>query len=122
LSDRYSRSINSENSMTRETAHIALRDFKESLVRAFGPETAVTLFGSTARGDYAPDSDIDILVLLPFQPDTSTEERIFDLAYDVELRLGVVFGIVVHSRAFWDSELARVMPLHKSIDREGIGV
>ncbi len=54
--------------MTRETAQTALRAFKESLVRAFGPETEVTLFGSTARGDYGADSDIDVLVLLPFHP------------------------------------------------------
>ncbi len=108
--------------MTRETAQTALRAFKESLVRAFGPETEVTLFGSTARGDYGADSDIDVLVLLPFHPDTATEERIFDLAYDAELGYGVVFGVIVYSRAFWNSELARVMPLHKNIEREGIGV
>ena len=108
--------------MTRETARTALRDFKENLISAFGSETEVTLFGSTARGDYGPGSDIDVLVLLHFQPDTFTEERIFDLAYDAELRYGVVFGVIVYSRDFWNSELARVMPLHKNIDREGIGV
>lgn len=108
--------------MTRQTAQTALREFKESLVRVFGPETEVTLFGSTARGDYGSDSDIDVLVLLSVHPDTATEERIFDLAYDVELRHGVVFGIIVYSREFWNSELARIMPLHKNIDREGIGV
>jgi predicted nucleotidyltransferase len=108
--------------MTQDTALIAVHDFKENLLQAFGPEAEVTLFGSTAREDYGSDSDIDVLVLLPFHPDTATEERIFDLAYDVELRHGVVFGVIVYSKTFWNSELARVMPLHKNIEREGIGV
>lgn len=108
--------------MTRATMQSALSDFKHLLIGRYGPETEVTLFGSTARGDYGSDSDIDVLVLLPFQPETTTEENIFDLAYDVELKHGVVFGVIVYSRSFWNSDLARVMPLHKNIDREGVGV
>lgn len=108
--------------MTRVTARAALHDLKERLVRMFGPDTEVTLFGSSARGDYGSDSDIDVLVLLSFQPDTATEERIFDLAYEVELQHGVVFGVIVYSRDFWNSDRARAMPLHRNIDREGIAV
>ena len=108
--------------MTRDDIQSALRDFKAQLLREFGPEAEVILFGSTARGEYGPASDIDLLVLLPFDPDIAVEERVFDLAYDVELAHGVVFGIIVYSKSFWNSELARVMPLHKNIDREGVGV
>jgi len=99
-----------------------LRGFKSKLVRDFGPETEIYLFGSAARGEYGPASDIDLLILLPFNPDTAVEERIFDLAYDVELEYGVVFGIIVYSKTFWDSDIARSMPLHKNIELEGVGV
>ena len=108
--------------MTRESIKTATQEFKKRLVRAFGPETTPFLFGSAARGDSREFSDIDILVLLPFEPDIATEERIFDLAYDVELEQGVVFGVLVYSRSFWDSELARAMPLHRNIEREGVGI
>jgi len=32
----------------------------------------------------------------------------------------VVFGILVESRTFWNSSLAKAMPIHWNIDREGI--
>lgn len=38
-----------------------LRNRKDELHRRFGIET-VRIFGSRARGDFAPDSDVDILV------------------------------------------------------------
>ena len=108
--------------MTKELMETAIQEFKEKLVEKFGTETELYLFGSTARGDYETYSDIDILVLLPFEPDNTTEEEIFDLGYEVELKYNIVLGIIVYSRAFWNSERANSMPLHKNITREGIGV
>ena len=108
--------------MINERVQAALREMRMSLDRAFGPETVMTLFGSVARCEYGPSSYVDILVLLPFEPTLSDEERVYDLAYDVELAQGVVFGIIVYSLNFWNSDAARVMPIHKNIDREGIGV
>jgi predicted nucleotidyltransferase len=75
-----------------------------------------------ARGDDGDDSDIDVLVLLPGHVDHALEERVFDAAYDVELKHGVVFGVVVYEKAFWDSDLAAGMFLHRNIEREGLPV
>ena len=108
--------------MSQEHIQASLREFKMRLTRDYEKNAEVILFGSTARGDYSVASDIDVLVLLPFEPDTAAEERIFDLAYDVELQFGVIFGILVYSKSFWNSGLARVMPIHKNIEREGVGV
>jgi len=43
------------------------RKMKRWLKRNF-PEVRVLIFGSAARGDYQPDSDIDILVISPDMP------------------------------------------------------
>ena len=51
--------------MRREEARI-LREYKPELQRRFGVES-IALFGSTARGEAGPDSDIDVLV--EFSPD-----------------------------------------------------
>lgn len=100
----------------------AVQELKQKLIERLGHKTEIYLFGSAARGDFGPLSDIDVLVLIPFEVNNSLEEEIFDLAYDVELECGVVFGIVVYSKEFWNSPTASFMPLHKNIEREGIAV
>ena len=100
----------------------ALRDLKVRLVALFGPEVELRVFGSVARGDDSEYSDIDVLVLLAGPVDHAIEERVFDAAYDLELEHGVVFGVVVYEKAFWDSDLAAGMFLHRNIEREGLAV
>jgi len=95
---------------------------EDQLGGLFGSEVELRLFGSVARGDDRDDSDIDVLVLLPGRVDHALEEQVFDAAYDVELKCGVVFGVVAYERAFWESEPARDMSLHRTIEREGIVV
>ena len=106
----------------KQDAAAALQDLKVSLVALFGPQVELKLFGSVARGDDRDSSDIDVLVLLPGHVDHALEERVFDAAYDLELKHGVVFGVVVYEKAFWDSALAAGMFLHRSIEREGLAV
>jgi predicted nucleotidyltransferase len=103
-------------------AAAALRELKVKLVGLFGPEAELRVFGSVARGDDSEYSDIDVLVLLAGPVDHAIEERVFDAAYDLELEHGVVFGVVVYEKAFWDSDLAAGMFLHRNIEREGLAV
>lgn len=67
-------------------------------------------------------SDIDILVLVPGEVNNSIEEEIFGLAYDVELEFNVIFGIVVYSKSFWNSQVASYMPLCRNIKNEGVAL
>jgi uncharacterized protein len=41
-----------------------IREFVGKIVEQFAPERVV-LFGSYARGDATPDSDVDLLVIMP---------------------------------------------------------
>jgi predicted nucleotidyltransferase len=108
--------------MTYETAIHAVNTLKSGIITAFGKGSEVRLFGSVARRDFSADSDIDVLVLLPILVKTDIEELIFDMAFDIELEQSVVFGIIVHSKADWTSSCLTQMPLHHSIEREGIWV
>lgn len=100
----------------------AIQKLRDKLTETFGSEVEVYLFGSVARGTYEAASDIDLLVLVPFEPTNMIEEQIFDLAFDIELQCNVVFGIIVYSKQFWHSGISQVMPLFKNIAREGVAV
>ena len=42
-----------------------MKELKEGLVRIYGDKLkAVYLYGSYARGDYRPGSDVDVMILL----------------------------------------------------------
>lgn len=99
----------------------ALRELKRKIIGKF-TDAKVILYGSKARKDAEEFSDIDILVVLTRKISNAVEEKIFDMAYDIELKYDVVFGVLVESKRFWDSELANAMPIHWNIDREGVSV
>lgn len=78
----------------------AIQALKKGLVSQFGLDVELRIFGSVARGNYHEHSDIDILVLLPGQVNNAIEERVFDMAYDIELEYGLVIGTIVYSKEF----------------------
>jgi predicted nucleotidyltransferase len=98
-----------------------VREFKRMVQAAF-PEAEMILYGSAARGEMTQDSDIDLLVVLDRKVNTAIEEKIYDLAYDLDLEHGVMLGVLVEPREFWESDLARAMPLKQNVDREGIKI
>ena len=108
--------------MTKKQINLAVQELKLKLQKMFGEDIELRMFGSAVRGDYRKHSDIDVLVLIPGRVDNALEEKVFDAAYDIELKHGVIFGIVVYGREFWGSELAASMPLYQNIEREGVAV
>jgi predicted nucleotidyltransferase len=108
--------------MTKKQINMAVQELKLKLLELFGEGIELKVFGSAARGDYRRHSDIDVLVLLPVRGDNTIEEKVFDAAYDIELRYSVIFGIVVYAKEFWASDLAASMPLHQNIQREGVSI
>lgn len=108
--------------MTKKQINIAVQELKLKLLELFGEGIELRVFGSAARGEYRRHSDIDVLVLLPIRVNNTIEEKVFDAAYDIELKYNVIFGIVVYAEEFWASDLAASMPLHQNIQREGVSI
>jgi len=75
----------------------AVRELRRRVEREFpGALRQLLVFGSVARGTNAPDSDIDILVILENTdvPQTWTlEKKLRDIAFPVELEFDVVFDL-----------------------------
>ncbi|NWF54052.1 MAG: nucleotidyltransferase domain-containing protein [Syntrophaceae bacterium] len=106
--------------MTQGKIKKAIQLFKKELIKRFGQDVELRVFGSVARGDYHKHSDIDLLVVLPGSVTNAIEEQVFDMAYDIELEYGLVIGTIVYSKDFWYSDRAATMPLYKNIHREGL--
>ncbi len=99
----------------------AILELKRELTKRF-INAEVVVYGSKARGEAEPESDIDVLILLQDDVDDRLREEVFHLAYKIELIYEVVFGILVQSKSFWNSPRAKSMPIHHCIDKEGVAV
>ena len=80
---------------------------------------ATTLFGSKARGDADPESDIDILVIIQSE-DWQIVRKIRQIGARVSLEQNVLFNMHVVDRAQW-AEMERAKSTYwRNVQRDGI--
>jgi len=96
-----------------------LQDIRARLLRAHGKRLrGLVLYGSEARGDAGPDSDIDLLVLL---------DEPVDYGEDLETNLAAVYALSlqigrrISAKPVSAAEYEEVdCPLYRNAHREGI--
>lgn len=89
-------------------------------IGAVYPGAQIILFGSKAKGMDGEWSDIDLLIVLNDLLDGQVRETIETIKYNIELKYDIIIGLIIKSKTFWDSSLAKAMPLHWAIDHDGI--
>jgi hypothetical protein len=80
----------------------------------------LTLFGSRARGDAAPHSDMDVLLVIEGTVDAAAEDFISDCAWEAGFEHGVVLVPVVFSRDQWERGPERSSLLAQAVRVEGV--
>lgn len=80
----------------------------------------VRIFGSSARGDRRPGSDIDVFVRLP-QVNRQIEENLFDIAYELELKYDCLIDLIVFSDEALKGQYAET-PIYQKVLSEGMVV
>jgi predicted nucleotidyltransferase len=93
-----------------------LQEVVGRLVRAYEPER-VYLFGSWARGEAGPDSDFDLLVIVP--DDASADRRRSRLAYEALWGTGIAADVLVWTRERFEDRLPLKASLSATVVREG---
>lgn len=102
--------------MTRKTL---VRRVREA-IREADPSATVVLYGSEARGDARPDSDVDLLILLEGDHLSSDmHDQVTSPIYDIELETGVSISPMVVLRKDWENRPFKT-PFYVNVMNEGI--
>lgn len=107
--------------MTDKRLQTVLAATKKGLQKLYGPRLkGLVLYGSYARGEATPDSDIDVAVILDEYEDVWTEiKRHGFLAQRLCLRFNVLVALYVVADHDWQVEQS---PILVNIRREGIPI
>ena len=77
----------------------------------------VWLYGSEARGDARPDSDVDLLVLFN-KPTVEDDDRdkVYDITMPIEWNVGVAINPIMLPKSQWES---RMTPFRLNVLNDG---
>ena len=76
----------------------------KKVVHEVAPTAKAILFGSEARGDARPDSDIDLLILMDGDKlSLESEEAVTLPLYELELKTGIAINPIVMLKKLWDN-------------------
>jgi len=94
------------------------REFRRRLAQV-APVRDLRIFGSRARGDAAPESDLDLFIELD-QATPELRKRISEIAWEVGFERDRVISTVVATRDDLEQGAMGANPLILKIEREGI--
>lgn len=81
----------------------------------------IILYGSYARGDYNETSDVDLMLLTDLNFDEIEEyrDKISDIAFDIELKTGIIISPVIKNIDNYNSKV-NIIPFYKNVQMEGV--
>ena len=96
-----------------------LKELKQGLARLYGEQLkAVYLYGSYARDEARPDSDIDVMIVLGHYEQYRGEiERTGELASSLSLEYGISINRIIMTLDQWQKSDT---PLLRNIRAEGL--
>ena len=80
---------------------------------------SVTLFGSRARGNADPESDVDLLLIVDAES-RPFRSHLWQIASDVSLEYNLVISVRVFAQDRWAETRRLRLPLYRAVTAEGI--
>jgi len=78
------------------------------------------LFGSQARGDAGPYSDMDVVVILDNLSDERDFDYVSDCAWEAGFEHGIVIVPVIFTQEEWENSPERYSLLAQAVEAEGM--
>jgi uncharacterized protein len=101
---------------------LIIGQFSEKIKKLFpGDIAAVLIYGSKARGDDNPDSDIDILVVTEFD-DWRKVDQIRALGYEMDWSIGARLSIQVISQEHYTMLKTNGFEFASNIEKDAVQV
>ncbi|MFZ5471577.1 MAG: nucleotidyltransferase domain-containing protein [Myxococcota bacterium] len=98
----------------------AVLDFQARVRARFGPRLSdMRIFGSYARGDWGPESDVDVLTVVEGLTERERRE-IFELAEEVFFERMIRLSPLAFSAAEYEEHRAREYQLIADIQAQGV--
>ena len=99
-----------------------LDEYRQSLAKDHpGLVEDIVIFGSKARGDAGPDSDLDVLIVLT-EADRRTKDVVAYHGYLLAALSDALPSIMVYTRAEWTERERDSSPFHRAVTRDGVRV
>ncbi|MCS7304118.1 MAG: nucleotidyltransferase domain-containing protein [Thermoguttaceae bacterium] len=94
-----------------------VRQFRQRMETMLGGSLEVILYGSYARGQASEDSDIDLLVILPYR-NSQVENLLDEAAWEIGFQAGKVLSVIPVGKD--ELPLLQASPFFQNVQREGI--
>jgi predicted nucleotidyltransferase len=99
-----------------------LNAYHEALTAQFpGAVEKVLIYGSKARGDAGPDSDLDVLVIVTDEAE-SLKRPVRRVGYLLAAATDVVPSIMAYTRREWEQRKESGSPFRRNVERDGVRV
>ena len=97
-------------------------DLVNALYGVFGASvSAIVLYGSAARGELTPESDIDIALFLREPMTREEREQMLSRLVDLDWKYGREFSVCDIQQARF-AEWADILPFYRNIREEGVAL
>lgn len=104
----------------KKNEETAIRNLKEVLLENFNI-IDLRIFGSKARGEDTPESDIDVMIEIDESP-PNIRSQIYDIVFDINLANDTFISTTIFNKKEIEEGPMSESPIYKIIQREGFSI